>query len=49
MKQTLTLMGDVMLGRLVNDVLKDRPPSYPWGSTFEVLKRADGRICNLES
>ncbi|MBI4101131.1 CapA family protein, partial [Candidatus Microgenomates bacterium] len=39
----------VMLGRLVNDVLKDRPPSYPWGSTFEVLKRADGRICNLES
>ena len=44
----LLFVGDVMLGRLVNQALKREPPSYPWGNTLEVLRQADCRICNLE-
>jgi poly-gamma-glutamate capsule biosynthesis protein CapA/YwtB (metallophosphatase superfamily) len=45
----LALIGDVMLGRLVNDALKTEPPPYPWGNTLHVLKTADFRLCNLET
>ena len=45
---TLLLVGDVMLGRLVNDILKVEPPAYPWGNTLPLLRGADTRICNLE-
>ncbi|CCB87111.1 putative uncharacterized protein [Parachlamydia acanthamoebae UV-7] len=44
----IALMGDVMLGRLVNRVLKHRDPAYPWGNTLSILQNADLRICNLE-
>lgn len=44
----LLFVGDVMLGRLVNDVLKREPPGYPWGDTLELFHAADWRICNLE-
>jgi poly-gamma-glutamate capsule biosynthesis protein CapA/YwtB (metallophosphatase superfamily) len=44
----LILVGDVMLGRLVNDVLKQEPPVYPWGDTLPLLQQADFRACNLE-
>jgi poly-gamma-glutamate synthesis protein (capsule biosynthesis protein) len=44
----LLLVGDVMLGRLVNDVLRHRPPDFPWGDTLELFRRADWRTCNLE-
>ncbi len=44
----LLFVGDVMLGRLVNDFLKDRPPEYPWGDTMALFQEADVRICNLE-
>jgi poly-gamma-glutamate capsule biosynthesis protein CapA/YwtB (metallophosphatase superfamily) len=44
----LLFVGDVMLGRLVNAALKDRPPEYPWGETLSLFKEADARICNLE-
>jgi poly-gamma-glutamate capsule biosynthesis protein CapA/YwtB (metallophosphatase superfamily) len=44
----IALLGDVMLGRLVNDRLKDAPADYPWGDTLPVLRRADVRIANLE-
>ncbi len=44
----LLFVGDVMLGRLVNRVLKDRPPAYPWGDTLSFFQNADARICNLE-
>lgn len=44
----LLLIGDVMLGRLVNQILKREPPEYPWGDTLTVLRQADCRICNLE-
>lgn len=44
----LAMVGDVMLGRLVNEVLKERTPDYPWGDTLPLLRGADIRICNLE-
>ena len=44
----LLFVGDVMLGRLVNAALKDKPPEYVWGDTLSLFKGADVRICNLE-
>jgi poly-gamma-glutamate capsule biosynthesis protein CapA/YwtB (metallophosphatase superfamily) len=44
----LLLIGDCMLGRLVNETLENRPPEYPWGNTLPILHRADWRLCNLE-
>lgn len=44
----LLFLGDVMLGRLVNEVLKAEPPEYVWGDTMPVLRGVDLRICNLE-
>ncbi|CAG0989427.1 partial putative polyglutamine synthesis accessory protein, partial [Anaerolineae bacterium] len=41
-------VGDVMLGRLVNDILQERPPAYPWGDNLPIFRDADIRICNLE-
>ena len=44
----LLFVGDVMLGRLANAALKDKPPEYAWGDTLSLFKEADARICNLE-
>lgn len=44
----IALLGDVMLGRLVNKMLKHSDPAYPWGNTLSILQTADLRICNLE-
>lgn len=44
----LLLLGDCMLGRLVNEVLENAPPEYPWGDTLPILHSADWRLCNLE-
>jgi poly-gamma-glutamate synthesis protein (capsule biosynthesis protein) len=44
----LLFVGDVMLGRLVNDVLEREPPEYPWGDTLSLFRGADWRLCNLE-
>ena len=44
----LLFVGDVMLGRLVNDLMKDGPPEYPWGDTLPLFRQADWRGCNLE-
>lgn len=40
--------GDVMLGRLVNNVLERDNFKYVWGSTLKIWKKADFRIINLE-
>ncbi len=45
---TLLFVGDVMLGRLVNEVLKKEPSWYPWGDTLPIFQQVDLRICNLE-
>lgn len=42
------LLGDVMLGRLVNERLRRVSAGYPWGDTGTVLHQADLTIANLE-
>jgi poly-gamma-glutamate synthesis protein (capsule biosynthesis protein) len=48
MVKRFLFVGDVMLGRLVNDALKTLPPEYPWGDILPIFQGADIRICNLE-
>ncbi|MBI2953035.1 MAG: CapA family protein [Chloroflexi bacterium] len=45
---TLAVTGDVMLGRLMNEVIHRRGPFYPWGNTIGLLKNADLTLANLE-
>ncbi len=44
----ILFLGDVMLGRLVNERLKSEPPEYPWGDTLPLIRESDARIVNLE-
>ena len=44
----LLFVGDVMLGRMVNDLLRRVDADYPWGDTRTQLQAADWRACNLE-
>lgn len=46
---TIAFMGDVMLGRLVNEILQEKPVTHPWGNTLSLLQKADLRIINLEN
>lgn len=45
---TLAFIGDVMLGRGVNEEIAYRPPEYFWGTTLPVLRSANAVIGNLE-
>lgn len=45
---TLAFVGDVMLGRLVNDTIGKRKSAAFWGTTLPVLQQADAVIGNLE-
>jgi poly-gamma-glutamate capsule biosynthesis protein CapA/YwtB (metallophosphatase superfamily) len=45
---TLALIGDVMLGRGVDAVLKNLRPQDMWGDVLPHLRQADLRIANLE-
>jgi poly-gamma-glutamate capsule biosynthesis protein CapA/YwtB (metallophosphatase superfamily) len=45
---TIALMGDAMLGRLVDGCLADRGFAYPWGNLLPLLRGADLRMVNLE-
>lgn len=44
----LVFLGDVMLGRYINELLKAHPSEYPWGDTLDIISSADARFCNLE-
>lgn len=44
----ILFIGDVMLGRLVNEYLKTHSPYSVWGNTLPIFKNADIKICNLE-
>ncbi|MCB5291369.1 CapA family protein [Arthrobacter sp. SO3] len=44
----IALLGDVMLGRLVNERLRRVGADYPWGDTDSVLRQADLTVANLE-
>jgi poly-gamma-glutamate synthesis protein (capsule biosynthesis protein) len=45
---TIALMGDVMLGRGVNETIHERGFEYPWGDVLPTLRQADFRFINLE-
>src|ERR671932_2107769 len=45
---TMALVGDVMLGRGVNEALRTLRPEQPWGNVLPLLDAADLRIINLE-
>jgi poly-gamma-glutamate capsule biosynthesis protein CapA/YwtB (metallophosphatase superfamily) len=45
---TLAFTGDVMLGRLVNEVINEEGEEYPWGDTLPLLRNADLSLVNLE-
>lgn len=45
---TLAFGGDVMLGRLVNQVILQQGPRYPWGDVLPLLQEADLALVNLE-
>ena len=42
------LVGDVMLGRGVDERWEDGPPEGIWGTTLDRLRSLDGLFCNLE-
>jgi poly-gamma-glutamate synthesis protein (capsule biosynthesis protein) len=44
----LALTGDVMLGRMVDQVLQRCGPAYPWGDFLPLLIEADLSVVNLE-
>ena len=45
---TVALVGDVMLGRRVNEALRTLRPKQTWGDVLPLLISADLRIVNLE-
>lgn len=45
---TLALAGDVMLGRLVSQVIRAKGPLYPWGDVLPLVREADLSLVNLE-
>jgi poly-gamma-glutamate synthesis protein (capsule biosynthesis protein) len=45
---TLALAGDVMLGRTVNGLVRQRGPAYPWGDLLPLLWDVDLFLVNLE-
>lgn len=45
---TLAIAGDVMLGRLVNQVIPVRGFAHPWGNLVPVIYTADLFLINLE-
>jgi poly-gamma-glutamate synthesis protein (capsule biosynthesis protein) len=45
---TIALAGDVMLGRGVNEMIRERGFAHPWGDILPAIKRADAFLINLE-
>jgi poly-gamma-glutamate capsule biosynthesis protein CapA/YwtB (metallophosphatase superfamily) len=44
----LLFAGDLMIGRVVNEMLQEERPEYPWGDTLPLFRKAAWRFCNLE-
>jgi len=49
MKSILGLMGDVMIGRLVNETLRTVSPEWVWGDLLPLLRSTQCNFCNLEA
>jgi poly-gamma-glutamate synthesis protein (capsule biosynthesis protein) len=45
---TLAFGGDVMLGRVVNQVILQQGPRYVWGDVLPLMQEADLALVNLE-
>ena len=45
---TLALAGDVMLARVVNEMIQEHGPLYPWGDLIPLVRGADLFLINLE-
>jgi poly-gamma-glutamate synthesis protein (capsule biosynthesis protein) len=43
------LGGDMMIGRMVNDVLKGTGPNYLWGDIYPLFESCDLNLVNLEA
>ena len=46
---TIIIAGDLMLGRLVSDIIIEKGCDYIWGNTLSILQKADLRLANLET
>jgi poly-gamma-glutamate capsule biosynthesis protein CapA/YwtB (metallophosphatase superfamily) len=46
---TIGLAGDVMIGRLVNENMKEVPSNYIWGNILPLLHSTDFNLINLEA
>lgn len=46
---TIGMVGDVMIGRLVNEKLNKVPPAYIWGNVLPLLKSNTLNLMNLEA
>lgn len=46
---TLAAVGDVMLGRGIATLIRERGPRYPWAEVAAVLREADITFANLEA
>ncbi|MCU0890095.1 MAG: CapA family protein [Rubritepida sp.] len=47
-RATLAFLGDVMLGRDISALARQRPPEWFWGEVLAPLRSADAAIANLE-
>ena len=45
---TVAFAGDVMLGRLVNQIIQEKGPRYIWGDVLQLLQEPDLTLANLE-
>jgi len=48
-RATIGFAGDVMIGRLVNEMLQKAPPEYIWGNMLPILRSTDLNVINLEA
>jgi poly-gamma-glutamate capsule biosynthesis protein CapA/YwtB (metallophosphatase superfamily) len=46
---SIGFMGDTMIGRLVNEVIKEKGHKYAWGNMLETVQSVDLSILNLET
>ncbi|MFZ5955271.1 MAG: CapA family protein [Nanoarchaeota archaeon] len=44
----IAIIGDVMLGRLIDNEMKIKIPEYFWGDTLDKIKKANLSLINLE-
>src|SRR5438128_8697723 len=47
-RMKISMVGDVMLGRLVNEQLRSEDADFVWGDVLPILAQADLRFANLE-